>query len=75
VFLNKPDEVIPREELLEQLGSDLSHYVDRTIDVLILRLRRKIQSVPSKPVHMQTRRGLGYIFVRDPQGALRNRGT
>jgi len=75
VFLSKPDEIIPREELLEQLGSDLSHYVDRTIDVLILRLRRKIESVPSKPVHLQTRRGLGYIFVRDPQGALRNSGT
>lgn len=66
VFLSKPDEIIPRADLLAQLGSDLSQYVDRTIDVLILRLRRKIESVPSKPVHLQTRRGLGYIFVRDP---------
>ena len=72
VFLRKPDEVIPREDLLTQLGSDLSQYVDRTIDVLILRLRRKIEAVPSKPVHLQTRRGLGYIFVRDPQGIQRN---
>lgn len=74
VFLRKPDEIIPREDLLAQLGSDLSHYVDRTIDVLILRLRRKIESVPSKPVHLQTRRGLGYIFVRAPDGVAQNKG-
>lgn len=61
-FLRHPGRVIPRIELLTELGSDLSHYVDRTIDVLILRLRRKIEAVPSKPVHLQTRRGQGYIF-------------
>lgn len=57
------DRIIPRVELLKELGSDLSTYVDRTIDVLILRLRRKIETVPSKPVYLQTRRGQGYIFV------------
>ncbi len=62
-FLRHPDTIIPRPKLLAELGSDLSQYVDRTIDVLILRLRRKIEAVPSKPVHLQTRRGQGYIFV------------
>jgi len=62
-FLRHPDVIIPRPQLLTELGSDLSQYVDRTIDVLILRLRRKIETVPSKPVHLQTRRGQGYIFV------------
>jgi DNA-binding response OmpR family regulator len=62
-FLRHPDRIIPRTELLTELGNDLSLYMDRTIDVLILRLRRKIEPVPSKPVHLQTRRGLGYIFV------------
>ncbi|WP_284164495.1 response regulator transcription factor [Frigidibacter sp. SD6-1] len=62
-FLRHPDRVIPRTELLQELGSDLSSYVDRTIDVLILRLRRKIEPVPSKPVHLQTRRGQGYLFA------------
>ncbi len=64
-FLRHPDTIIPRPQLLCELGSDLSQYVDRTIDVLILRLRRKIEPVPSKPVHLQTRRGQGYIFVLD----------
>lgn len=62
-FLRHPDRVIPRTELLRELGNDLTAYMDRTIDVLILRLRRKIEPVPSKPLHLQTRRGLGYVFV------------
>jgi DNA-binding response OmpR family regulator len=62
-FLDRPNEVIPRVELLAEIGSDLTRYLDRTIDVLILRLRRKIEENPSKPVHLQTRRGQGYIFV------------
>ncbi len=70
-FLRNPNRVIPRTELLAELGNDLSQYVDRTIDVLILRLRRKIEVAPSKPVHLQTRRGQGYIFVTDPGGLER----
>jgi DNA-binding response OmpR family regulator len=62
-FLSRPNEVIPRIELLSEIGSDLTRYMDRTIDVLILRLRRKIEENPSKPIHLQTRRGQGYIFV------------
>ncbi len=65
-FLRNPGRIIPRTELLSELGGDLSQYVDRTIDVLILRLRRKIEPVPSKPMHLQTRRGQGYIFVTGP---------
>ncbi len=37
--------------------------MDRTIDVLILRLRRKIEACALEPVHLQTRRGQGYVFV------------
>jgi len=62
-FLKRPNEIIPRVELLTEIGSDLTRYKDRTIDVLILRLRRKIEENPSKPIHLQTRRGQGYIFV------------
>jgi DNA-binding response OmpR family regulator len=62
-FLRHPGRIIQRTELLTELGNDLTHYMDRTIDVLILRLRRKIEAVPSKPVHLQTRRGQGYVFV------------
>ncbi|SEQ54035.1 two-component system, OmpR family, response regulator/two-component system, OmpR family, phosphate regulon response regulator OmpR [Loktanella sp. DSM 29012] len=57
-----PSRVISRPELLSELGSDMERYVDRTIDVLILRLRRKIEDTPSKPRHLQTRRSQGYFF-------------
>lgn len=62
-FVRNPERIIPRTELMREIGSDMQRYVDRTIDVLILRLRRKIENVPSKPVHLQTRRAQGYIFV------------
>ena len=65
-FLRHRGRLIRRTELLTELGNDLSHYMDRTIDVLILRLRRKIEAVPSKPIHLQTRRGQGYIFIATP---------
>ncbi len=68
-FVRNPGRVIPRTELLEELGTDMQRYVDRTIDVLILRLRRKIEPVPSKPVHLQTRRAQGYIFQLSPDSA------
>ena len=64
-FLQRPNQIISRVELLAEIGSDMSRYMDRTIDVLILRLRRKIEENPTKPVHLQTRRGQGYIFVLD----------
>ncbi|MEP1962305.1 response regulator [Tateyamaria sp.] len=67
-FLDRPNEIIPRVDLLAEIGSDLTRYMDRTIDVLILRLRRKIEENPSKPVHLQTRRGQGYIFVTENSG-------
>jgi len=66
-FLKRPNVVITRLELMAELGSDETRYIDRTIDVLILRLRRKIEDFPSKPEFLQTRRGQGYIFVTDPQ--------
>jgi len=68
-FLDRPNKIIPRVDLLAEIGSDLNRYMDRTIDVLILRLRRKIEENPSKPIHLQTRRGQGYIFVTENSGS------
>lgn len=65
VFLNHPNRVLNRSELLSLLGPNCDDYIDRTIDVLILKLRRKIEQVPSKPMFLQTRRGEGYVFVMD----------
>ncbi len=68
-LIENPNRPIDRVELLEHLGGDLSRYMDRTVDVLILRLRRKIEANPSKPVFLQTRRGKGYVFTLDEPAA------
>lgn len=54
-------EQVPREQLAAQ-GSAIN---DRTIDVQINRLRRKIERDPADPLYLQTVRGIGYRLVTD----------
>jgi two-component system phosphate regulon response regulator OmpR len=56
IFAGRAGETIPRHELV---GND-SEVGERTIDVQINRLRRKIERDPSNPVWLQTVRGIGY---------------
>ena len=54
-------EVVPREELAAQ-GTAAN---DRTVDVQMNRLRRKIERDPADPLYLQTVRGIGYRLVTD----------
>jgi two-component system phosphate regulon response regulator OmpR len=54
-------EVVPREELASQ-GTAAN---DRTVDVQMNRLRRKIERDPADPLYLQTVRGVGYRLVTD----------
>lgn len=56
IFAERAGDTIPRHELV---GGD-SDVGERTIDVQINRLRRKIERDPSNPVWLQTVRGVGY---------------
>ena len=60
-FLKSPMRVLSRDQLLEssRLHDDI---YDRSIDVQILRLRRKIEADPNEPKLVKTERGAGYIF-------------
>ena len=60
-FAQKPRETIARHELAAD-GSDIS---ERTIDVQINRLRRKIEVDPANPIYLQTVRGIGYRLMAD----------
>ncbi|MCF1502530.1 MULTISPECIES: response regulator [Afifella] len=60
-FSSRPGETVPRHELLS--SSDASG--ERTVDVQVNRLRRKIEADPSNPVHLQTVRGIGYRLMVD----------
>lgn len=61
-FLGSPQRVLSREQLLERSRLHSLEVFDRSIDVTILRLRRKIESDPSNPSLLTTERGAGYIF-------------
>jgi DNA-binding response OmpR family regulator len=60
-FLKAPRQVLSRDRLLEatRLYDDV---YDRSIDVQILRLRRKIERDPAEPSLIRTERGAGYYF-------------
>ena len=60
--MHNPNRVLTRDQLLEQTRGLDTEVFDRTVDVLILRLRRKIEPNPRQPSLIRTERGLGYIF-------------
>ena len=61
-FLTAPQRVLSRDQLLERSRLHSLEVYDRSIDVTILRLRRKIEADPSNPTLLTTERGVGYIF-------------
>jgi two-component system OmpR family response regulator len=61
-FLAVPGRVLTREQLLELSRLHNAEVYDRSIDVQILRLRRKIEVDPARPRFIRTLRGAGYVF-------------
>jgi len=61
-FLDAPQRPLTREQLLQatRIHEDI---FDRSIDVQVLRLRRKLETHPSAPDLIRTERGVGYIFT------------
>jgi two-component system, OmpR family, response regulator len=61
-FLEAPGRPLTREHLLQatRMHEDI---FDRSIDVQVLRLRRKLESEPTAPGFIQTERGVGYRFA------------
>lgn len=57
-----PQRVLSREQLLSLSRLHEAEVYDRTIDVQILRLRRKIEADPAHPALILTERGVGYLF-------------
>ena len=61
-FVKRPQRVLSRDLLLDLTRADGAEVFDRSIDVLILRLRRKIEKNPKEPQIIKTERGAGYLF-------------
>ena len=62
-FVEHPNRVLSRDQLLDLAHNKDWEPFDRSIDIRIARLRRKIEADPSKPQVVKTVRGAGYIFV------------
>jgi two-component system, OmpR family, response regulator len=61
-FLQAPRQVLSREQLLAASRLHADDVFDRSIDVQILRLRRKLEADASAPELIVTERGLGYVL-------------
>jgi len=65
IFVENSNRVLSRDRLLELTKGYDHSPLDRSIDVCVGRLRRKIEPDPSKPVYLKTVRGAGYLFCSD----------
>ena len=62
-FVNNANQVLSRDRLLDLARNREAGPFDRTIDVQVGRLRRKLEPDPEKPTLIKTVRGTGYIFT------------
>lgn len=69
IFVQHPNRVLSRDRLIDIMkGFERSPY-DRSIDVRITRLRRKIETDPAAPIYIQTVWGEGYRFTPGEKAA------
>ena len=62
LFLTNPNKIFSREEILDRIWEKNIYVVDRTIDVNINRLRKKLGQYESRII---TKQGYGYGFKKD----------
>jgi two-component system phosphate regulon response regulator OmpR len=63
VFTEHPNQVLTRDQLLTLTRNREWEPFDRSIDIRIARLRRKVEPDPENPQIIRTVRGAGYMFV------------
>lgn len=64
-FAEHPNRVLTRDQLLDMAHNRGWEPFDRSIDIRIARIRRKVERDPAKPQIIKTVRGAGYLFARD----------
>jgi DNA-binding response OmpR family regulator len=63
IFVARPARVLTRDNLMDLLKGAEWSPVDRTVDNLVGRLRKKIETQPDAPELIKTVRGVGYVFT------------
>jgi two-component system, OmpR family, response regulator len=66
-FLKNANRILTRDQLLNDLHGDQLDIFDRTIDVQVSRLRKRIEINPRQPQLIKTVRSGGYLFTADVQ--------
>ena len=66
IFVTHANRALSRDWLMDQLRGFERDPFDRSIDVRVNRLRKKIEDDPAHPAYIRTQRGQGYMFM--PQG-------
>jgi len=69
LFARSPNRPLNRDQIMEQAHHRGWDVFDRSIDLRIMRLRRKIERNPDKPEVIKTVRNVGYVFVVPQHGA------
>lgn len=64
VFMENPNRALSRDQIMELAHRRDWDVFDRSIDLRIMRLRRKIERDPEKPEMIKTVRGVGYMYVK-----------
>ena len=63
MFINNPGITFTRDEIIKEIKGIEAHLFSRSIDILISRLRQKIESDPKSPKIIKTIWGKGYMFL------------
>jgi two-component system OmpR family response regulator len=65
ILIQRPGRVLSRDELMDMLKGQDWTPLDRSIDALVARLRKKIEPESERPQLVKTVRGVGYVFAGD----------
>lgn len=65
VLVEHPNRVLSRDQILNRTQNRDWDPFDRSIDIRVARLRRKLEAQPDSPQLIRTVRGVGYMFVPD----------
>lgn len=65
IFLDHPNRVLNRDQLIDLTQSRDAGPFDRSIDLQVSRLRRRLNDPPKEPAIIKTARGEGYVFAAE----------
>ncbi len=65
LFVRRPARALSRDAIMDMMKGQEWSPLDRSVDTLVARLRKKIEPDPVHPALIKTVRGVGYVFVAD----------